>query len=380
MTLLREKAILKYILKYSLLALLGGIMEFVYRFPVAKGIQSNKEYYIAMVPLKMIPRLFPSDDEYVAPEYRAQRKLNSSRIPVMSKYILDNRDTYVFSALAASIDGEFKFVPATESTDIGLLEVSMDAKLLINDGQHRKAAIIEALKEDCSLNDETISVVFFADQGLKRSQQMFTDLNKHAVKTSNSIAELYDSRDQLAVITRNVISEIEFLDEFTDKEKDILVKYSSNLFTLSTFYNANKRIIRGGKMEDDTEAFLLRYWQAVVDNIEPWKELKNKEISKVDLRENYIVTQSVIIQVLGRLGNYFYLNKKVNLTETLKGLSKVEWRRSATVWKLRTIRENGRMINNEDAIILTCNVVKQILSIPLDGAEMAREEKRSKGK
>ena len=38
------------------------------------------------------------------------------------------------------------------------------------------------------------------------------------------------------------------------------------------------------------------------------------------------------------------------------------------------------MINNEDAIILTCNVVKQILSIPLDGAEMAREEKRSKGK
>ena len=224
MTLLREKAILKYILKYSLLALLGGIMEFVYRFPVAKGIQSNKEYYIAMVPLKMIPRLFPSDDEYVAPEYRAQRKLNSSRIPVMSKYILDNRDTYVFSALAASIDGEFKFVPATESTDIGLLEVSMDAKLLINDGQHRKAAIIEALKEDCSLNDETISVVFFADQGLKRSQQMFTDLNKHAVKTSNSIAELYDSRDQLAVITRNVISEIEFLDEFTDKENDILGK------------------------------------------------------------------------------------------------------------------------------------------------------------
>ena len=75
-------------------------MEFVYRFPVAKGIQANKEYYIAMVPLKMIPKLFPSDDEYVAPEYRAQRKLNSSRIPVMSKYILDNRDTYVFSALA----------------------------------------------------------------------------------------------------------------------------------------------------------------------------------------------------------------------------------------------------------------------------------------
>jgi DGQHR domain-containing protein len=99
----------------------------------------------------------------------------------------------VFSALAASIDGYFKFCPS-EFPDVGVLEISMDAKILINDGQHRKAAILEAISEDESLLNETISVVFFEDQGLARSQQMFTDLNKHAVKTSNSIAELYDSR------------------------------------------------------------------------------------------------------------------------------------------------------------------------------------------
>ena len=49
-------------------------MDFVYRFPVVKGIQAKREYYIAMVPLKMIPKLFPNADEYVPPEYRAQRK------------------------------------------------------------------------------------------------------------------------------------------------------------------------------------------------------------------------------------------------------------------------------------------------------------------
>ena len=38
-----------------------------------------------------------------------QRKLNETRIPVISKYILENRDSYVFSALAASIDGEVFF-------------------------------------------------------------------------------------------------------------------------------------------------------------------------------------------------------------------------------------------------------------------------------
>ena len=140
-------------------------MDFVYRFPVVKGVQATREYYIAMIPLKMIPKLFPQDEEYVLPEHRAQRKLNEARIPVISKYILNNRKSYVFSALAASIDGKFKFCPS-EYPDVGVLEISMDAKLLINDGQHRKAAILEAISEDESLLKETISVVFFEDEGL----------------------------------------------------------------------------------------------------------------------------------------------------------------------------------------------------------------------
>ena len=43
-------------------------MDFVYRFPVVRGIQAKREYYIAMIPLKMISRLFPADYEYVLPE------------------------------------------------------------------------------------------------------------------------------------------------------------------------------------------------------------------------------------------------------------------------------------------------------------------------
>ena len=54
-------------------------MEFAYKFPVARGVQATREYYIAMVPLRMIGRLFASDSEYVPPEYRAQRRLNEAR-------------------------------------------------------------------------------------------------------------------------------------------------------------------------------------------------------------------------------------------------------------------------------------------------------------
>ena len=48
-------------------------MDYVYKFPVVRGVQAGKEYYIAMVPLKMLPKLFPTEEEYVIPEYRAQR-------------------------------------------------------------------------------------------------------------------------------------------------------------------------------------------------------------------------------------------------------------------------------------------------------------------
>ena len=93
-------------------------MDFVYKFPVVRGVQAGREYYIAMIPMRMLEKLFPNEDEFVLPEYRAQRKLNESRIPVISQYIIENRDSYVFSALAASIDGNFKFVSSMDSSDI----------------------------------------------------------------------------------------------------------------------------------------------------------------------------------------------------------------------------------------------------------------------
>jgi len=355
-------------------------MDFSYKFPAVRGKQAGKEYFIAMIPMRMISILFPSDEEYVPPEYRAQRKLNSARIPVIKKYIIENRDNYIFSALAASIDGIYEFISADIGADVGILEISLDAKFLINDGQHRKAAILDAIQEDHSLGDETISVVFFADEGLIKSQQMFTDLNKHAVKTSNSIAELYDSRDDLAVITRRIVSKIKFINEYTDKEKDILGKYSSKLFTLNTFYNANKRIQKKYPCDKDLEDFLTKYWNEVTENIIQWKELEDREIAKKDLRENYIITQAVVIQAFGNLGNYFFENREVDMKGCLKGLQKINWKRNDSQWHLKTIGSNGRMINNETAIFLTCNVIKKQIGIRLNEEESERERLFNEGK
>lgn len=349
-------------------------MKFTYKFPAVKGIQANCEYYISMVPMNLLSKLFSENtDNTVLPEFRAQRKLNEMRIPEIANYILDNRNSYVFSALSASIDGKFQFIQSPQSEDVGILEVDMNATFLINDGQHRKAAIEKAMFEDETLADETISIVFFKDEGLTRSQQMFTDLNKHAVKTSNSIATLYDSRDSLAVATKNIINKILFFKKFTDKEKDNLGKNSSNLFTLNNIYKANQKIVKGGCSSED-EQFLLRYWELVSDNIVEWKEVMNRELTKKDLRENYIITLAITILALGRLGSFFYENRDYKMENYLTKLSEIDWLRSNPDWKNRVVRGNGKVQNNDEAVHLTCNKIKELIGIPLSTDEKNREK------
>lgn len=348
-------------------------MRFTYNFPAVKGIQAGREYFISMVPLKLLTRLFPAEEEIVLPEYRAQRRINEIRIPEIKQYILKNRDSYVFSALSASIDGEFRFIPSVHD-DIGVLEVDMEAVFLINDGQHRKAAIEAALQEDRSLENETISIVFFRDDGLARSQQMFTDLNKHAVKTSNSLATLYDTRDEIAVATKNVIDAIPFFARYTDKERDVLGKNSSSLFTLNMIYKANQKILHGPRCSNEDVEFLLSFWKLVASNVTEWQEVYEKTLTKKALRENYIVALAITISAFGKLGRCFYDDRKLNMEEYLAKLQKIDWLRSNKMWVNRAIRENGKVLFSEEAVSLTCSLIKMEIGLLLTKEEKQKEK------
>ena len=346
-----------------------------YRFPAVKGVQAEDDYYICMVPLGILPKLFPLDGNAVSPEFRAQRKLNEARIPEIRDYILNNRNSYVFSALAASVDGKMDFISENNS-NIGFLEIDMNADFLINDGQHRRAAIEAALEEDDSLGEETIPVVFFKDKGLVRSQQMFTDLNKHAVITSKSLNTLYDSEDEIAIISKRVVDAIPFFRKYTDKEKDNLGKFSSNIFTLNTFYNANAKLLKGVPGDIDSKfEFTLSFWQSVANNMREWNEMSRGEISKKDLRENYIVTQGIALIALGRLGNYFYNNPNLDMEMVLVGLQDIDWLRNNTAdWLGRAIKPNGQINRNEQGIFSTYVQIKRLLNLPVSEEEKQRDK------
>lgn len=346
-------------------------MKFTYNFSVVRGLQANREYYIAMVPLGLLAKLFHDEDEYISPEHRAQRCINEARIPEIKDYILLNRNSYVFSALSASIDGDFEFISSEIDINVGLLKVDMNAIFLINDGQHRKAAIQEALKEDPSLANETIAIVFFKDEGLARSQQMFADLNKHAVKSTMSLSTLYDDRDPIANAVKKVVSSVQFLSKYTDRERDSLGKNSSKLITLANFLRANKRIIKGCNVSDNIQSFLTEYWSLIFESITEFKLLEDKQLYKTDLKEDYILTLSVTLNAFGRLGKYFIEN--TDRLYTLKALKNIDWSRSNPAWIGRVISSQGKIVNNEDSIIKACNYIKKNLDIALTKEELVKE-------
>lgn len=348
-------------------------MDFSYTFPAVKGIQAKKEYFITMIPLKYLVKILPEPGEYLTPEYRAQRRINELRIPGIKNYILDNKDSYIFSSLTASIDGEYIFEKSTIE-NVGLLHINMDARILINDGQHRRAAIAQALLEDDSIEDETISVVLYEDRGLKQSQQMFSDLNMNAQKSSNSINTCFETRDALAVATKTIVAGNSFLSKYTDLEKDNLGKNSSKLFTLYTIYRVNKKIVGNEDISDADERFLEEFWSEIVNNMLEWSELERKEITKKDLREEYVTTLGITLLSFSRVGIWLYNNEQSEIKKYLQRLQEIDWRRSNNLWANRMIRSNGKIINNDTAIYLIGNAIKKKLRMPLTKEEEKREK------
>jgi DNA sulfur modification protein DndB len=344
-------------------------------FPVIRGVQARREYYVAMWTLRMMQRISIFNEEDLPPELRAQRILNKARIPEISDYILDNPDDYVFSALTVSVNSEVKFEPVAGQDKLGMLKVPMEAKFIINDGQHRRAAIREALEQRPELGHESIAVVFFLDIGLDRCQQMFADLNRHAIRPSRSIGLLYDHRNEQAKLAKLVILKSEFFREIVDMEKSSLAKRSRKLFTLSAFYNACADLVAGlatGELARDA-AIAREFWEEVAKHFPSWAQVREGRMPASEVREGFIHSHGIALQAIGKAGNSLLTLHPKNWKKHLGALEKINWSRTnAKVWEGRAMI-GGKLSKVTTNITLTTNVIKKVLGLPLELEEQRIE-------
>ncbi len=332
-----------------------------------------------MLPLRLVPRLFMFDDDELEPEFRSQRTLNKSRVPAITQYIINHPDEYVFSAITASIDAEVLFLPISDDPalyNVGALRVPLDAKFVINDGQHRRAAIELALKERPILGDETISCVLFQDSGLKRSQQMFADLNRYAVRPTQSIGILYDHRDQMAEITKRLAVEVEIFRNSTELDRSSISNRSVKIFTLSGIHRATTELLKGYSSSsiDGQFDFAFRYWTEVGRNILPWQQAKKGRLRPNVLRQEYIVGHAVALGAFGRVGRVLTMQYPSDWDKRLAILKGVDWNRSNTKqWEGR-VTVGGRISIAGNHVVLLSNEIKKILGVMLEPDEATVEE------
>lgn len=348
--------------------------SFSYVFSAIRGIQAGREYFVAMCPLKLIPKIFLFDEGEIPPDLRAQRSLNRTRIPEISQYIIENPKEYVFSSITASVDKNVSFEPIGENGagNIGQLRVPMTARFILNDGQHRRAAIEEALKERPELGEETISVVFFVDKDLQRSQQMFADLNQHAIRPTKSLGILYDHRDPLSQLARKLIATVAIFRGLTETEKTTISNRSIKLFTLSSIYQGTRALLnkpRNGRISSQEEILTIDFWTEVSKFIPEWQLAQQKKVSAAELRRDYIHSHGIALHTLGIVGSSLIAAEPKRWKERLALLKKVDWSRSNNkLWEGRAMI-GGRVSKAHNNVLLTAAALKRVLELSLSPEE-----------
>jgi DNA sulfur modification protein DndB len=345
------------------------MVENVHSFVAIRGIQAGGEFYTAMVPLGAVVKLFQFDEPDLPAELRAQRTLNKARVPEIARYLVGNPRGYVLPALTASADGKVRFEPLAEAGQakhVGQLVIPMSARLLINDGQHRRAAIESALRERPGLGDETIAICLFIDAGLKRSQQMFSDLNRHVVRPSPSLTVLYDHRDVMAELTRRVVNRISVFKSLTEHEKGSITGRRDRLFTLNGLHRSVRRLTAGiprAKAEGQTEETIVAFWTAVVEQIRDWKLAAEKRANCADLRRDFIHAHGVALEALGIAGCALLTAHPEDWKSGVGKLRGVDWSREAKdIWEGVALVE-GRVSKAHTHLTRTADYLKGVFGL-----------------
>ena len=362
-------------------ALERDLNAITYSFPAVRGVQAGREYFAAQIPYSIVAKLFVFDDEIVPPEHRAQRTLNERRAEAIAQYMTDNPDDYVLPALTCSVSAEMTFEALGGSHQLGMLHVPMDATLLINDGQHRRRAIEQALKRNPAFAGETISVSIYYDQGLRRAQQMFADINGKQVRPSSAINALYDQRAPFNPWVLSLLATMPDINRRIDFENASVGAKSTKLWSLvafKKFVSLLTGVTESNFAEHDPDrlrrlaATVKDFLAQIRQHVPDWASMLDGKIAPSDVRAQLVIGQAVWLHGLAMMGHEVL--KKHQAVKGLERLSLVAPSRSSPMWEGRCV-VLGKMQMTSDGVKGTAAKLLNLINQPLP-MELAKLERQ----
>ena len=345
---------------------------------VLRGVQAGRQYFIAMCPLSFIVRHLPFPPDSLPPEKVIQRQINKARIPKIADYLVKYFDDYILPPIIASIDGDVQFEPLSAEAgnlQMGILHIPDGVDLIINDGQHRCAAVKHAVERRPDLKMETLGVVFYIDRGVKRARQMFSDLNGHPIRTNRNITTTFDSRPHLSAVTKFTINQCDILRDRVEMFASSCAVGSPRIFTISALDKAHGLLLRDLLTQDVTKDAELcaRFWKVLENCLPKVTEMITGEVMAQEIKETYFYPYSIALQGLAASVNQLIRERPRLWERDLAAVGQLDWQRSNSVWEGRAMNA-GRLTTGGNHPILTRNLIKRKLKLELTEEEQRVED------
>lgn len=339
-------------------------------FPAIKASMGETEFYCSVLTYGEAARLiqFVEDvDDWspdTDPESKIQRRLNVARVErEMVPYLLTVQDHF-YSALTVEIrpaivdgfDGSIPFEPLGPSVPGGMSwgQVVLDGTetLYALDGQHRLKSIQLAIRQRPELAREQIPVIFIPHRSQRRSQLLFSDLNRFAKSPSKSISLLFSHRDPVVLLAKALMDRVEFLAGRVEVETTSLSKHTPNVITLSSLYEMTRSFSEGREVSDPIRPEELdrhlQIWSALTTYVEPWRQVVAREEHPAFLRKEYLAMHGVCHQAIaGAVAPLIAGGTDVD--HALEPLRKIDWRIANPEWQ--GVAVQGRHISNTSTTV-----------------------------
>ncbi|MBY5645551.1 DNA sulfur modification protein DndB [Rhizobium leguminosarum] len=294
------------------------------QIPVVKGKTLSTEYWLGSLSFSAIskyvklPENTDWDDVFGGKGgQEAQRKLAKTRVTnEIVPYLLNSDDAF-FSSLALILvpstgkplkeGSDYKFIPIAADGKIGTLEIDESVDMFPADGQHRAAAIINAVKQDRGrMTSQEVPVVLLPYVDKEKLRQHFSDLNLNAKPVSQSMGYAFESRDPVVVLTKRIMKDVPLFEKRVNELSNSLAKKSPDVITMGTLVQAHHILLEalyGSKYKEKSDITDLRQvdpadervgivaeklrdvWEVVIDNIPEWDLLMKGKVSARQLRE-----------------------------------------------------------------------------------------------
>ena len=257
--------------------------------PAHRFIQGDRYVYSFSLELEKLDQLFPErvDDRVVSD---ANRRLTPSHARGIQDY-LEKRDDWVLGTFMLGVSPQaIEFLPYPGQPDdasviVGELRVlSDDADTLkIFDGQHRRRAIKDALKELAQsasqsekldyLQHASVPIMLYAEGRIDALRQMFADASKTKTIELNAVTR-FDHQDAFNVAAMSLSALSDLFEGRVEMERASVSRNSTSIISINQLSAALKATVvgYGGRVSKERNSQYLQDTDALTDQCCIWAD------------------------------------------------------------------------------------------------------------